>query len=69
MKRVYCIEKSKTETTMTHIITSDMSVKDIQQHARDARKHLKYDFNKLCGTLTLNEDPLSIQKRLRNEWQ
>jgi hypothetical protein len=54
---------------MTHIITPSMTVEEIQMHARQARMHLKYDFNKLCGTLTLSEDPISIQKRLRDEWQ
>jgi hypothetical protein len=45
-----------------------MTADETQRHAREARKHLKYDFNKLCGTLVLSEDPLSIQKRLREEW-
>ncbi|UZO82088.1 hypothetical protein NBT05_06345 [Aquimarina sp. ERC-38] len=28
-----------------------------------------FDANKFCGILTIEEDPLSIQKRLRDEWE
>jgi hypothetical protein len=27
------------------------------------------DTFKYCGTIKLKEDPLAIQKKLRNEWQ
>jgi hypothetical protein len=27
------------------------------------------DTKKYCGTLAIKEDPMAIQKRLRNEWQ
>jgi hypothetical protein len=29
----------------------------------------KLDAKKYCGVIKLKEDPLSIQKRLRNEWE
>lgn len=28
-----------------------------------------FDAWKYCGTITLTEDPLTIQKRLRDEWE
>jgi hypothetical protein len=53
---------------MTLIITPGMTAEEIHQHAREMRKKLQYDFTKLCGTLKLDEDPLTIQKKLRDEW-
>jgi hypothetical protein len=53
---------------MTLIITPGMTAEEIHQHAREMRKKLQYDFSKLCGTLKLDEDPLTIQKKLRDEW-
>lgn len=32
------------------------------------RKRKGVDANKYCGILKLEEDPLEIQKRLRDEW-
>ena len=32
------------------------------------RKRKSIDVHKYCGTITLKEDALSIQKRLRDEW-
>ena len=29
----------------------------------------KFEAAKFCGVLDLKEDPLEIQKRLRNEWE
>ncbi|MBK7107145.1 MAG: hypothetical protein IPH62_17875 [Ignavibacteriae bacterium] len=29
----------------------------------------KIDIKKYCGVLILKEDPLEIQKKLRNEWE
>ena len=31
-------------------------------------KNLKYDFKNLCGTISIPENPLTIQKNMRNEW-
>ena len=54
---------------MTLIITSDMTPEDIHRHAREMRKNLKYDFKNLCGTISMSENPLIIQKNMRNEWE
>jgi hypothetical protein len=27
------------------------------------------DLKKYCGSISLNEDPLELQKKLRNEWE
>jgi hypothetical protein len=51
------------------LITPDMTPEDIHRHAREMRKNLKYDFKKLCGTLTLTQDPVAIQKQMRDEWK
>lgn len=32
-----------------------------------SEKH--FDAYKYCGTIKLKEDPLEIQKRMRNEWE
>lgn len=31
-------------------------------------KRRTFDAHKYCGVITLKEDPLSIQKKWRNEW-
>jgi hypothetical protein len=54
---------------MTLIITPDMTPEEIYRHAREMRKNLKYDFKKLCGTISITEDPVAIQKQMRDEWQ
>jgi|JI10StandDraft_1071094.scaffolds.fasta_scaffold469218_2 hypothetical protein len=54
---------------MTLIITPDMTPEDIHRHAREMRKNLKYDFKNLCGTISISENPLTIQKNMRNEWE
>lgn len=33
------------------------------------RKKPALDISKFCGILKLQEDPLEIQKQLRNEWK
>ena len=52
---------------MTLIITPDMTPEDIHRHSREMRKNLKYDFKNLCGTISISENPLTIQKNMRNE--
>ncbi len=54
---------------MTLIITSDMTPDEIHRHAREMRKKLKYDFSNLCGTIVLSEDPIAIEKKMRDEWE
>lgn len=54
---------------MTLTITPGMTPEDIQRHAREMRRNLRYDFKNLCGTINLQEDPVHIQQRLRDEWQ
>ncbi len=44
----------------------ESKIKRIRRHKSDLEKGV--DTKKHCGTLKLKEDPLAIQKRLRNEW-
>jgi hypothetical protein len=51
------IKNKKKESHITRI----RKIKNSKQEGVDT---LKY-----CGTVKLKEDPLAIQKKLRNEWQ
>ena len=46
-----------------------MTPEEIHRHAREMRKNLKYDFTNLCGTIQLEESPIVIQKKMRDEWK
>lgn len=35
----------------------------------EAAKEKQYDFSDIAGKLTIAEDPLAYQKKLRNEWE
>ena len=50
------------------IITPGMSSEEIFRMAKEQRAKSKYDFSKLCGTVVRSEDPLTLQRKLRNEW-
>ena len=60
---------------MVVTIKSSSSPEEIEQalkklkkgNAKTAKKH--FDAFKYCGVIKLKEDPLAIQKRLRNEWE
>ena len=60
---------------MVVTIKSTSSSEEIQQalkklnknSAKASKKH--FDAFKYCGVIKLKEDPLAIQKRLRNEWE
>lgn len=42
-------------------------IKQVRRQKRDVEKGV--DTKKFCGVLKLKEDPLIIQKQLRDEWQ
>jgi hypothetical protein len=54
---------------MTLIIHPGMTPEEIHRQAREMRKKFRYDFRNLCGTLVISEDPIDVQKRMRNEWE
>ncbi len=45
----------------------EQKIKRIRGQNSDLEKGV--DTKKYCGTLKLKEDPLAIQKRLRDEWR
>ena len=60
---------------MVVTITSSSSPEEIEQalkklkknNTKASKKH--FDAFKYCGVIKLKEDPLTIQKRMRNEWE
>jgi len=56
---------------MVMTIKRGASKKIISQRLTEIYSTAKKGFeaSKFCGVLQLEEDPLSIQKRLRNEWE
>ena len=56
---------------MVMTIKKGASKKIISQKLTEAYSTIKRGFeaSKFCGVLNLKEDPLSIQKRLRDEWE
>ncbi len=46
----------------------ELALQKLQKGARkEPKKH--FDANKYCGVIKLREDPLAIQKAMRDEWQ
>ena len=60
---------------MVVTINSESSPKEIEQALKklqqisnkESQKH--FDAFKYCGVIKLKEDPLAIQKRMRDEWE
>ena len=46
----------------------ELALKKLQKEGgKNAQKH--FDAFKYCGSIKLKEDPLAIQKRMRDEWE
>ena len=60
---------------MVVTISSTSSKKEIEQALEKLQKNVlkeqkkHFDAHKYCGVVKLKEDPLAIQKAMRNEWQ
>jgi hypothetical protein len=62
---------------MVITIKSNASPSEIEQALQKLNKKGKvhkisnkqFDAHKYCGVIKLKEDPLAIQKKMRNEWQ
>ncbi|HAN79238.1 MAG TPA: hypothetical protein DCQ31_16460 [Bacteroidales bacterium] len=46
-----------------------LKLEKIEEYRKQPAKTKKFDAWKYCGTIKLTEDPLTIQKRLRDEWE
>lgn len=54
---------------MVSILKKGASKQDLVALKARINKKLVLDLRKFCGILKLQEDPLEIQKKLRDEWQ
>ena len=54
---------------MVLVLKKGATKKEIERIDRKLKKSTAIDLMKFCGIIKLKEDPLIIQKRLRNEWQ
>ncbi len=54
---------------MVTIIKKGSTPRCISQALKKLRNSKGLDAFKYCGTIHLQEDPLSIQKKMRNEWR
>lgn len=56
---------------MVTVIKRGASKKSIETSIKKlgGSKKKGFDANKFCGVVKLNEDPMGIQKRLRDEWK
>ena len=49
--------------------TTKKNIRQLLDRLRKEDKSRGVDAKKYCGVLSLNMDPLEIQKALRNEWK
>lgn len=54
---------------MVTVIEKGTDKKAIEKALSNSRSARKFDAYKYCGTIKLKEDPLEIQKRMRNKWE
>jgi len=53
---------------MVLILKSNKDIKKLKEQLAERQNKKKFDAKKFCGVLKVNEDPLTIQQRLRDEW-
>ncbi len=53
---------------MSVILSREMSIEEIKKVFKNFPSGKKLDAQKYLGVLTLREDPLTYQKRMRDEW-
>jgi hypothetical protein len=56
-------------TDMVLVLKKGASKKEIQVIEKSLTSKKERDLSKYCGILKLKEDPLSIQKQIRNDWE
>lgn len=54
---------------MVHILKKGATKQDMQDIDKKLQKKTGVNTKKYCGTIHLKQDPLDIQKQLRDEWQ
>jgi len=54
---------------MVTVIKKGSDKKEIEEALSKVKSKKKFDAYKHCGTVVLKEDPLAIQKRMRDEWE
>ena len=54
---------------MVTVIKKGSNKKEIEIALSKIKSKKKFDAYKYCGTIKLEEDPLEIQKRMRDEWE
>jgi len=53
---------------MTIVIKSSEDIDVIRKAIQKLRQSGKLNAHKHCGQISLSNDPIEIQKRMRNEW-
>lgn len=54
---------------MVFIINKDTKKEEFDKKLSESNDIRKFDARKFCGIIKLKENPLEIQKKLRNEWE
>jgi len=54
---------------MVTIIKKGSDKKEVEKALSKIKRKKKFDAYKYCGTISLKEDPLEIQKKMRDEWE
>jgi hypothetical protein len=54
---------------MVKVINKSMDKKAFDKTISQLHQRKKLDAHKFCGVIKLKEDPVSIQKKMRNEWR
>jgi len=81
MQTACVIEKSRTKhktlylhytrnpTVMVVVIKEGASEKEISEQLKNLKNRKSIDLSKYAGKIKLKEDPLAIQKKMRDEWK
>ena len=54
---------------MVTVIKKGTDKKEIEKAISNFKSAKKFDAYKHCGTIKLREEPLEIQKKMRDEWE
>ena len=54
---------------MVLVLKKGATKKEMENITKKLQKSLGVNTKKYCGTIKLKEDPLSIQKQMRDEWK
>ena len=54
---------------MVLVLKKGASKKEMQTITKKLKKSVGVNTKKYCGVLSLTEDPMTIQKQMRDEWR